>query len=175
MTSDGEAPRYEYDAKLKRFRDPKTGQLVSAKVAQAAAEAKSEEEKCADINEDNHEPVTEVNMTDFFKIKLPDWNLDKPTLWFKLCEDIFTLAKVPADDQAIKAVLIQRALPKEVIAMVEAFFTNPNAASRYDDLKRAVLGQHVLHTSTVWFVRYKGCVFGPNLLDLVCLRSGAVS
>ena len=79
---------------------------------------------------------------DFHKIRLPPWNPDKPRMWFVECENLLDLSGMPATDQKSRAILITRELPKEVKATVEQLITSPNASSRYDDMKNAVLGQH---------------------------------
>ena len=87
---------------------------------------------------------------DFHKIRLPPWNADKPRMWFTVCEDLFDLSGVESTDQKSRAILATRELPKEVQATVEYLITDPNAATRYDDLKAAVLGQHTESPEEAW-------------------------
>ena len=148
MTSDSGDSSDEcpvYDEAAKQYRGKK-GKFVSAAAAKAAiaARALKDEAKAAQAKVEDVaiEPPPPVAMGDFVKIKLPEWTPSKPALWFKLCEDTFKLGKVPATDQETRAILVQRALPSSVIESVERYVTDPVDATRYDDLKRAILGQH---------------------------------
>jgi uncharacterized membrane protein YgcG len=90
---------------------------------------------------------------DFSKTKLPPWNGKKPALWLQMCEDCFDLAGVPADGetgQKTRAILIARELPLEVTESVEAQIVNFQAASRYTDLKAALLAQHGESPEEAW-------------------------
>ena len=137
-------PDYEFDHKVKRYRERATGQIASradvekaieASTAAAAAEAKAKADKMAE---------------NYHKIRLPPWNPAKPKLWFQLCEDVFDLAGIKATEQKPRAVLVQRELPGAVTATVEEYITNPKEKTRYDDLKKAVLAQHQQSPEEAW-------------------------
>ena len=89
-------------------------------------------------------------MTDPQKIRLPTWNPAKPKLWFIECEKIFKLAKVESTEQETRATLVLRELPSAVKNTIEHQITAPNAATEYDDLKKAVLKQHQQSPEEAW-------------------------
>ena len=131
-------PDYKFDHKAKRYRDRVTGQITSrVDVEKAIADLSAAEAK-AKMAENYH------------KIRLPPWNPAKPKLWFQLCEDMFDLAGIKAEEQKPKAILIQRELPGAVTATIEEFITNPTEKTRYDDLKKAVLAQHQQSPEEAW-------------------------
>ena len=131
----------DYERAGKKYRHIKSGQFASKaeviaaiEASKAAAEAKAEEDR----------------MADFHKIRLPAWNPAKPRLWFKACERIFKLAKVPDTEQETKATLILRELPAAVQNTIEQQILDPKAATEYEDLKKAVLAQHQQSPEEAW-------------------------
>ena len=78
----------DYEFANKRYRHKATGQFAS----------KADVEKALET----------AKMAEHIKIRLPTWNPAKPKLWFKACERIFKLAKVPDTEQETKATLILR-------------------------------------------------------------------
>ena len=129
-------PDYKFDHKAKRYRDRVTGQITSrADVEKAIADLSAAEAK-AKMAENFH------------KIRLPKWDTEDPELWFQLCEDTFTIAQ--CTDQKIQAILVQRELPQSVTTTVRQYITKPNKATRYSDLKKAILAQHKLSPREAW-------------------------
>ena len=132
----------DYERAGKKYRHIKSGQFASKaeviaaiEASKAAAEAKAEED---------------ARMADFHKIRLPAWNPAKPRLWFKACERVFKLAKVPDTEQETKATLILRELPAAVQNTIEQQILDPKAATEYEDLKKAVLAQHQQSPEEAW-------------------------
>ena len=112
-------PDYEFDHKVKRYRERATGEFASradveeaieASAAAASAEAKAEA----------------ARMADHHKIRLPTWNPAKPRLWFKECEKIFKMAKVGDTEQETKATLVLRELPAAIKNTIEQQILEPN-------------------------------------------------
>ena len=132
-TSDTELvthPDYEYVQARKRYRHKPTGQFASKTDVEAAIKAAEALAKQIKMSENYH------------KIRLPTWNPAKPQLWFKECEDLFTLSQVKDEDQKTKAILVRRELPAAVKNTIEDLILKPTPETEYDDLKEAVLAQH---------------------------------
>ena len=135
-------PDYKFDHKQKRYRHIESGQFASKADVEAAIEASKAAAAKVKAEADR--------MTDPQKIRLPTWNPAKPKLWFIECEKIFKLAKVESTEQETRATLVLRELPSAVKNTIEHQITAPNAATEYDDLKKAVLKQHQQSPEEAW-------------------------